>query len=300
MPSRLWLLCVLGCACGKITRLPDGGDPRDVSGNYTVVYDNTYTLHFLTESGQVDVSQSGEGTASFGMYKGQSLTLDLAQFCAKPEVRCPTELLWAAVAIEQPSLEKNELALQELRVIDNTVHVRDAGLKAGSLSGLIDHGNADRFLLGLGAQAASSANCAAFDVSWAGGRFSHAGETVAMRMEYRDSFGRPCDPAAGVKPDGGAPDAGSAQTDGGVATCALRPVTSITHPFGSEVDGIKEGKVAMWWAGGCAFGAIGVGTTFVLETGFTAKRTGAFDPPPYTPAPIAVPDGGLLPDGGVP
>jgi hypothetical protein len=34
-----------------------------------------------------------------------------------------------------------------------------------------------------------------------------------------------------------------------------------------------------------------------LETGFTGTRTGNYDPPPFTPAQVVLPDGGL--DGGV-
>lgn len=304
-------LCLLAFGCGgKSSKLPDGGDPRDVSGNYTITYDNKYTLKFVTAAGEKEVTQTGTGVANFGTYQGQAVTVDLAAFCAKPEIKCPTESFWAKTAITQPNLEANSFNLQELRVIDDTVHVPDAGVKARSLTGLVDHGNQDKFLLGLGASSASNANCIAVDVSLAGGRFSRVGEKTVTTMEYRTADNKPCDPDAGV-PDAGAKDAGSSSdagptdagvSDGGVPgpTCTLRPVTRTTAPVGAAVDGIKEGKVALWWAGGCAFGPIGVGATFILETGYTAKRTGEFDPPPFTPAPVSIPDGGLDPDGGVP
>ena len=35
-----------------------------------------------------------------------------------------------------------------------------------------------------------------------------------------------------------------------------------------------------------------------LETGYTGKRTGDFDPPPFTPAPVVLPDSGFPEDGG--
>ncbi len=68
-------------------------------------------------------------------------------------------------------------------------------------------------------------------------------------------------------------------------------------PEAAAVNGIKEGRIGLAWAGGCAFGPFLVGATLYLETGYTGARTGAFDPPPYTPVPVVLPDGGF-PDGG--
>jgi hypothetical protein len=122
-------------------------------------------------------------------------------------------------------------------------------------------------------------------------------------MEYRNEVDKPCDPDAGR----GAADAGmtglsdaGSSADGGmvVHTCALKSVTKFSYPQGANVDGIKDGKLGLAWAGGCAFGPILVGATLYLETGYTGRRTGDFDPPPFTPAPVTQPDGGFPEDAG--
>ena len=74
--------------------------------------------------------------------------------------------------------------------------------------------------------------------------------------------------------------------------CTLVPITQLVVPPGAKVDGIKEGKVFLGWAGGCAFGPILAGATLTLETGYVGARTGNYDPPPFTPAPVVLPDGG--------
>ena len=56
---------------------------------------------------------------------------------------------------------------------------------------------------------------------------------------------------------------------------------------------LSRRPVFVGWAGGCAFGPALVGATLTLQTGFTGTRTGDFDPPPYTPAEVVVPDGGF-------
>jgi hypothetical protein len=80
--------------------------------------------------------------------------------------------------------------------------------------------------------------------------------------------------------------------DGGMKVCTEVPVTTITHPQYAKVTGVADGKVVFTWAGGCAFGPVLVGAMFTLETGYRGHRTGDFDPPPFTPAPVVVPDGG--------
>ena len=76
-------------------------------------------------------------------------------------------------------------------------------------------------------------------------------------------------------------------------------VKKLVIPAGAAPNGIDEGRVFEGWAGGCAFGPIVAGAVLTLETGFTGKRTGAYDPPPFTPAPVVLPDGGVdSSDGG--
>lgn len=289
---------LLATMCGPQQPGRGGDDPRDVTGNYDLTYDDHLRLQLNIGGAVREVEQDGYGAiVDFGMYNGQPVRLDLREFCGKPDVKCPSESFWAKVAIDQPQLDNNGFDLQELRVINDEVHVLDAGQKAASITGLVDHGNDDRYLIGLGIGGGATQNCAAIDVSFTHGRFSRTGEKMTTSMEHRDQNGKACNPDAGTP----ASDAGMGGDAGVMTVCALKPVTRLTYPDGAKVDGIKDGKIGLAWAGGCAFGPVLVGATLYLETGYTARRTGDFDPPPFTSAPVTQPDGGFpVDDGGSP
>ncbi len=291
------LACLAHAACGGFG---GGGSStpaeRDVSGNYTVTYDDRLTLRLDVGGAIREVTQNGYGPiADFGTINGQPTTLDLTAFCAKPEVVCPSEAFWKSVAVTQPDLKSSQLDLQKLTVVDDTRHSLDAGQRAAAISGLVDHAQSDRYLLGLGLQGAASDNCIALGISLAGGRFSRAGERTETGTELRTMAGRPCSLDAGTPAaDAGATDAGRL-ADGGI-DCKEVSVTRLVVPTGAAVDGIKDGQIFIGWAGGCAFGPVLAGATLTMQTGYTGKRTGNFDPPPFTPAPVVLPDGGV--DGG--
>ncbi len=274
-------------------------EERDVSGNYALTYDDQLKIRLDVGGAVREVTQQGYGTVvDFGTINGTPTTLDLKAFCARSEVQCPSEAFWSKVAITQPELRANRLDLQKLVVVDDTIHRLDAGTRAQSLSGLVDHNQSDKFLLGLGAQGGANQVCVALSVSLAGGRFSRAGEHEETAMEPRTESGHVCSLDAGVV-DAGAGDGGTIDAgllpDGGV-DCTLVPVTRLVVPPGARVNGIKEGKVFVGWAGGCAFGPVLAGATLTLETGYAGTRTGDYDPPPFTPAPVVLPEGGA--DGG--
>jgi hypothetical protein len=296
MKAPLVAALLAGTCFSTSTKGPNGEDPRDVTGNYDVTYDNQLTLKLNIGGAERVVTQSGYGgIADFGVYQGQPVQIDMTAFCARPDVQCPSETFWSKVAINQPDLNANSFDLQTLTVIDNTQHELDAGVKAKSISGLVDHSDADRYILGIGAQGGTQGSCGAFDVSWTNGRFKRAGETVSMVAEYRDALSKPCDPDGGIP--GGLDDGGAALPDGGAYVCHEVMVEKIDVPPGAKVDGITDGKVGLFWAGGCAFGPFLVGATFSLETGYTASRTGNYDPPPFTPSVVSLPDGGV--DAGI-
>ena len=161
-------------------------------------------------------------------------------------------------------------------------------MRAAALGGLVNHDDDDRFLLGLGANAGANQACLALALSLAGGRFTHAGEHVETSMELPHAKGRACTPS-----DGGV-DAGAGPADGGAPVpCTLTEVKRLVVPPGAAVSGIADGKVLLGFAGGCAFGPILVGAALTMETGFAGVRTGDYDPPPFTPAAVVLPDGGL-------
>lgn len=299
IPYAVFVLATFSCGGGGGNHSTP--EERDVSGNYALRYDDQLKVRLDVGGAVREVTQTGYGgIVDFGVINGQPTTLDLTAFCAKPEVRCPSEAFWAKVAVTQPDLQTSNLELQKLVVVNDTQHVLDAGVRAESLSGLVNHADDDRFLLGLGAQAGASGSCAAIAVSLAGGRFSRVGEHEETSMEPRTMAGKVCSldagvSDAGVSADGGQLDAGLLP-DGGV-DCTLVAIKRLVSPPGAKVDGIKEGKVFLGWAGGCAFGPVLAGATLTFETGFTGSRTGAYDPPPFTPAPVVLPDAGVS-DGG--
>lgn len=267
-------------------------DERDVSGNYALTYDNRLTLRLDVGGATREVTQQGMGgIVDFGVINGQPVTLDLSAFCARPDVQCPSEAFWSAVAMTQPELASSGLALQKLVVVDDSLHALDAGLRAASLTGLVNHADHDRFLLGLGASGAGAGACVALSVSLAGGRVTREGEHLETSTVFRTPSGQACD--AGVS-DAGSSDAGVG--DGGVM-CAALQVTQLVAPPGAKPKGLGDGVIFVGYAGGCAFGSALAGATLTLQTGFTGVRTGPYTPPPFTPAPVVLPDAGL-PDGG--
>lgn len=298
MTARLLLATLAFVSCGGPGPDPRQFDARDVSGNYELTYDDRLTLKLDVGGAVREVTQTGYGgIVDFGMVNGQPARIDLTAFCAKPEVKCPSEAFWSKAAITQPNLSQNRIELQQLTVVNNSMRTLPAGQRAESLSGLVDHRQDDRFLLGLGAEAASNDACLALTLSLAGGRFTRVGERQETSIEGRTPQNQPCALDAGVTdagsidagllPDGGARDAGQP------FVCSPTMITRRVVPPNAAVEGIADGKVFLGWTGGCAFGPFLVGATLTLETGFTGRRTGTFDPPPFTPAPIVLPDGGF-------
>lgn len=285
-------------------------EERDVSGNYAITYDNRLLVKLYAGGAVREVTANGYGDViDFGTVEGQPARVDLTQFCAKPEVQCPSEVFWSKVAITQPDLRTSRLDLQKLVVVNDSLQRTDGGvvgadggvMLAPALGGLVNHDDSDKFILGLGADGASNANCLAISASLAGGRFSRVGERVETTMEPRTSAGRACSLDAGVRDAGmtdGGSDAGTGLLPDGGVDCTLVPVQKLVVPPGAKVDGIKDGKIFMGWAGGCAFGPFLAGAVLTVETGYTGRRTGDFDAPQYQPAPVVLPDGGI--DAGTP
>ncbi|MFZ5441065.1 MAG: hypothetical protein ACOZQL_13740, partial [Myxococcota bacterium] len=146
----VFVVAAFSCGGGGNHSTPE---ERDVSGNYALTYDNQLKVRLDVGGAVREVTQTGYGgVVDFGVINGQPTTLDLTAFCAKPEVRCPSEAFWAKVAVTQPELRTSNLELQKVVVVNDTQHVLDAGVRAESLSGLVNHVDDDRFLLGLGAQ----------------------------------------------------------------------------------------------------------------------------------------------------
>lgn len=309
-------LAAVAVSCGGGDGTTRKTDERKVTGNYALTYDDKVTLRLSVGGATREVTHSGfGGVVDFGSVNGQPVTLDLGQFCAREEVKCPSEAFWQNVAIDQPDLMNSYAQLQRLVVVNDTVHTLPAGQQAQTVSGLVNHDDEDRFLLGLGVNGGANQACLALALSLAGGRFTRVGEHFETVQEYRTPAGAKCTPADGGVGDGGTSDAGTAATDAGASAgdagvhdagvpvpCMLTDVKKLVVPPGAAADGIAEGKVFLGFAGGCAFGPALVGAALTMQTGFTGKRTGDFNPPPFTPAPVTLPDGGLPDsalDGGV-
>ena len=222
--------------------LEDTNPASDVTGNYTVTYDNviTATLYIggAVYTAEVDGSS---GMLSFATAEAGMLEVDINQFCALDEVQCPSETFWTEVSIDQPFGMAMNPNSHILNVIDNGDPMPPAGVEPGVVGGLIDAD--DQFILALGAGlAGNGTNCALLELSWATGEF--------------------------------------------------------TSDFAGNVDGIENGSIGVGFLGGCVWPGLALGASLVLETGYTAVRTGELDPPDYTPVdPDEVEPG--LPDEGM-
>lgn len=287
LPFALLLLA----GCGPTTQ--DGAARAwDVRGNYALTHENRLTVKLDVGGAVRERTASGTDTVDFGSVNGQPVTLDLAAFCAKPEVQCPSETLWKQVAVDVQEVERDQ-ALHVVQFVRNDIRDLSAGQKAEVVGGLVDHSQEDRFLLGLGARSAGQGNCGAIAISLAGGRFTRLGERMETKTTVIDATGKAC-----TALDGGVSDAGVALDGGfsGDGGCTVKSDLVRVIPAGAPVNGIAEGKVALGFLGACAFGPALVGATLTIESPFTGLRTGPFDPPPYTPIPPQFADGGT--DGG--
>ena len=238
----------------------------DVRGNYALEAEDTITVT-LTIGGveRRAVANGYDELVDLGTHMGEPLVLDLSEHCGKPEVTCPNELLWESVAIDVRDVNKR-FDSHILNVVNNTVTELPAGQSAQVLSGLVDHKNKDRFVLGLGSDSASQGDCGALAISLASGRFEREGETLEEIIDHVDDAGAPCTPSEDLE-----------------TTCMERRREQLVSPDGAPVVGIAEGKIGVGWLGACAFGPVLVGATLTIEATYSGRRTGDFDPPTFTP-----------------
>lgn len=294
----------------------------DVRGNYDINYDNKIKLQLNIGGAIREATATGYGDVlDFGVFQGKPLKLNLQEFCDKPEVKCPNEIFWNKVSIDQKSFRVKQ-NVHIVYVINNTKRDLPIGQKAETLGGFVDHTRDTRFIVGIGIKGGANQACAALSFSYADGRFTHKGENVGTKTVYRDQYGKSCQPGsneptssdaappesstpdtnneADAGADGGAPD-GGASLDGGSAPdaatperepirCTPREVPAISKPDNAAVEGIADGRIVIGWLGGCAFGPFLVGATLTLQTGFSGSRTGTLDPPPYQPVAPIEPD----------
>jgi hypothetical protein len=251
-------------ACGFVLALACGGcvdraPASDVRGNYDISYDDQLTLKLKIGGAVREATGSESDTVTFEG-GGQPVTLDLAEFCGREEVQCPSETLWAKVAVDQPNIDAANPNTHVINVVNNTERELPDGVQAEVVSGLVDA--QDRFGMVLGGGSKSNGDCALLAISTAGGRFTHEGETT-----------EPC-PVPDAGPDGGA-DAGDAGDGEGDAGLAGAPCVRVTWPDGAAVDGMADGEVKLGFLGACAFGPALIGATLEIKTGFTGARTGA-------------------------
>jgi hypothetical protein len=231
-------LLVAGCSIGPTGEL---GPAWDVRGNYALTYDDHLGLE-LTIAGAARRATWTSGTIDFGSSGGMPLQLDVAAFCARADIACPSEALPQRVSIDQRDADR-DLAQHALDVVDDTRAA--VGAEPLRAAGLVDHTRQDTFRIDL---ASSSGGCSAGG-SAATGRFTHRGEAVHAEPVYRD-------------------DAGLVALPGGVE-----------WPADAPVDGIADGRIIMSWLGACAFAGLATDAALVISTGFRATRTGDYQPP---------------------
>jgi hypothetical protein len=152
--------------------LEDTNPASDVTGNYTVTYDNTITATlYIGGAVYVATVDPSGGVMYFATAEAGMLEVDLNQFCALEEVQCPGETFWTEVSIDQPFGAAANPNSHILNVIDNGDPMPPPGVEAGVVGGLIDA--EDDFVLALGAGiAGNGTNCALLELSWASGSFT--------------------------------------------------------------------------------------------------------------------------------
>jgi hypothetical protein len=248
-----WLILVAAVSGCNVTSSSTGVHPWDVRGNYALTYDDHWTLQLVAGSSTRHTSSDGKAMAPFGDFNGQTLTLDVAAFCARPDVFCPDEAVEPRISIDQSDAEMS-LPRHDIDLV---------GALGVHHAGVVDHDHQDTFLVGLGGAAAGV--CAALGTSVSTGRFTHRGETVTEEPAWVTGDGAACDPGS---PDGGGSGCTLSSEPGGVV-----------WPGDAPVDGIADGRITTAWSGACAFAGLPAGATFTFTTGFVGSRTGDYDPP---------------------
>lgn len=260
---RRFAFCLVLAGCLPL----DAAPPPPARGNYELVHENKITLKLDIGGAVREETATGYGdVVDFGTYEGQELKVDLNEFCGRADVVCPNEALWSKVSIDQPYLHSDKIDAYVINVINNTTHELPVGQKAEVYGGFLtvpEH----KFLIGIGAQGESNDACGAAGIALATGRFTHAGEAMKETSKWKDESGTACDPAE-VEDE---------------SECAEHVSSKLAWPDGAPINGIAEGEVAIAYLGACALGPAVVGATLTIKTPFTGTRTGAFDPPPFTP-----------------
>lgn len=278
-PLHLLLLSTLGFlgaantagSCGG-TQPPEEIDTRvhlwDVTGNYDVTYDNQLKLTLNIGGAVRERTANGYGgIVDFGTHEGQPVTLDLTEYCAREDVHCPSEAFPARISISQTD-NGWERDLYEIHAIDNDPHQLPPGVAPSRKGGIFNRADYNKFVIGLDGASGGEGNCGALAISLANGRFKREGEGFVDVTEYQDASGNVCTPA-----------------DGGTSTdCNPVIVQRYQVPPGAKFDSVVDGKVALGWVGACAWGPFLAGASLTIETGYTAVRTGNFDPPAFIPA----------------
>ncbi|MDO9280718.1 MAG: hypothetical protein Q7U06_02350 [Pseudomonadota bacterium] len=156
-------LLLLACAGGGTA--PDGAAAdQDVRGVYAVTWADDLTIR-LDIGGAVQEATAGtDEVVTFNAPDGSPLELDLAAYCADPNVVCPSEAWPAEVAIDQddPTVSSDL----------HTLRAWDAVTPGAVVSGAVDH-RSDQLLFGLDGASGSGGNCAALALSLAGGTFAY-------------------------------------------------------------------------------------------------------------------------------
>lgn len=280
---RLLFLPALAFPALALGACVDANPASDVRGNYSLAFDDLLTVKLNVGGVDREASAREGETVSFEV-NGEPVTLDLAAFCARPEVQCPSETLWTEVSIDQPQIAAQNPNTHVINVIDNTERDLPPGEQAAVVGGLVDE--RDRFGLILGGGNEGEGDCRLLSLSTAEGRFTHQGERE--------------EPCTSDEDDGGEPDASAADPVAGDAGPEAPACTRLTWPPGAAVTGLTDGKVKLGYLGLCAFGPALVGATLEITTGFTGVRTGAFDPPPFTPVDPATVEEGISDAGPAP
>ncbi len=155
---------------------PGPNDPQGVEGIYDITYANTIHVTLDIGGATQSVDAHMNDTIEFNTPANGKVSVNLSEYCARPEVVCPSEAFWSIANVRFPRPTES---LGDLKSIQAT----DGSSKASPeiIDGAVNTVTGE-FIVGLKAASNGGQYCGALGISAVSGRFAHdaQGHTTGM------------------------------------------------------------------------------------------------------------------------